>query len=326
MKLLYSKSIRYIVAIFALSIVLSAGGVAFKYYRLSQNAPEAILSSLTMSPSSKIKLGDSVTLSLTARCPWNVRPEEVELSPGKGTQSVGKPSLTRESLKWGSATWKISAEIQPYINGETEKGKISILFDTPVNGGKKALETEIPPFSVEPIDTGKSPELAIAGKIEHTEMSRTYLKYFIIGFILLLALVAILTLYFRSRKQTKALLLTPWQIAIIELCELRKNHNDGKLSASICFNRLTDIVRTYLEKRFTIKAPAQTTYEFLNDMKRHGSPLEERHRDFLSTFLQAADLVKFANLPADTNILDNAMDKAKDLVESSAPKENKEKR
>jgi hypothetical protein len=38
--------------------------------------------------------------------------------------------------------------------------------------------------------------------------------------------------------------------------------------------------------------------------------------------MTSADLVKFANLPADTGLLENAMNKARELVTETKPAEN----
>ena len=57
---------------------------------------------------------------------------------------------------------------------------------------------------------------------------------------------------------------------------------------------LSGIVRRYLENRFGLHSPEQTTDEFLEDLAR--SPdLERAHRDLLRDFLRGADLVKFAH-------------------------------
>jgi len=65
---------------------------------------------------------------------------------------------------------------------------------------------------------------------------------------------------------------------------------------------LSGIVRRYLESRFGLHSPEQTTDEFLADLS--GSPdLQRAHQDLLREFLQGADLVKFAHrLPSGSEI------------------------
>ena len=123
----------------------------------------------------------------------------------------------------------------------------------------------------------------------------------------------------------ESLVLPPWVLALSLLHELRSALTNHKVKGQICISRLTDIVRDYLEQRFNIHAPSQTTHEFLKDLDKSDSPLELEHKQFLRDFLTAADMVKFAKLPADQTLLENAMNKAEQLVQSTTPDENGEK-
>jgi hypothetical protein len=60
---------------------------------------------------------------------------------------------------------------------------------------------------------------------------------------------------------------------------------------------LTAIVRRYIERTTGIRAPEQTTEEFLREVSRCSSPLpkgEGMNNFRLKDFLESADLVKFA--------------------------------
>jgi len=64
------------------------------------------------------------------------------------------------------------------------------------------------------------------------------------------------------------------------------------------YSALSDVVRTYLEQRFELRAPEMTTEEFLLTTARDGR-LARAHRPLLADFLTESDLVKFArHLPA----------------------------
>ena len=65
---------------------------------------------------------------------------------------------------------------------------------------------------------------------------------------------------------------------------------------------VSDITRAYLEERFGLKAPDQTTEEFLVDLSKNAE-LDERHKESLAGFLTGCDLVKFAKFePARTDL------------------------
>jgi hypothetical protein len=56
---------------------------------------------------------------------------------------------------------------------------------------------------------------------------------------------------------------------------------------------LSEIVRVYLEERFGLRAPDQTTEEFLEGL-RESLALDLRHKELLRDFMIQCDLVKFA--------------------------------
>jgi hypothetical protein len=59
--------------------------------------------------------------------------------------------------------------------------------------------------------------------------------------------------------------------------------------------RLSNVLRHYIEDRFGLRAPEQTTEEFLAELGR-GQPFAPAHKELLQSFLEHCDLVKFAEL------------------------------
>ena len=81
---------------------------------------------------------------------------------------------------------------------------------------------------------------------------------------------------------------------------------------------LTDIVRNFLEKQFSLRAERQTTSEFLFTLQNDNSPLDVEQRRFLREFLSAADMIKFARLPADDVLFNDAAMRAESLIRNTA--------
>ena len=82
--------------------------------------------------------------------------------------------------------------------------------------------------------------------------------------------------------------------------------------------RLSSIVRTYVEARFSIRAPERTTEEFIRDAVK--SPdLTPAHRRRLADFLETSDLVKFACHRPGTPELLTALDSAETFVRETIP-------
>jgi hypothetical protein len=103
---------------------------------------------------------------------------------------------------------------------------------------------------------------------------------------------------------------------------LREQVRGGASSPESAIAGLTDVVRHYLETRFRLRAERQTTAEFLADLERSDRLLEDKDRKFLRSFLASADMVKFARMPADPHLFEQASEKAEELVSGTIPRED----
>ncbi len=314
-------------------VVLIAGGLGYTYYRAVTGKGEITVPEFTITPSSDIKLGDLITVESVVKCPWGHYPDKAELVKiPEGIQVVTEPVIRKTDTQWGKSVWKITAGLQPFRNGEIKKSECSVEILSKKEGKttSKTIKGEIPGFRVLAVDTGKDRSLAIAPEARDRSLVErsTWMLVLVIliTFIALAGTVAFLIIWLVKRKKLlESIVLPPWALALSLLKELREEMKGHKIKGQICISRLTDIVRNYLEKRFNIHAPSQTTHEFLMDLDKGPSPLETEHKQFLREFLTAADMVKFAKLPADEGLLENAMDKAEKLVESTTPTEKKVK-
>lgn len=80
---------------------------------------------------------------------------------------------------------------------------------------------------------------------------------------------------------------------------------------------VSEIVRTYLEERFGLKAPERTTEEFLVELAKSAA-LESHHKSFLAEFLTQCDLAKFARATPARNELEDLHGAASRLVRETA--------
>ena len=224
----------------------------------------------------------------------------------------------------GYCVWKIFAELQSYRTGPIPSGTLEVSFNKRENSSSaSSFKFNIPSFIVKPLDAGKSPELALASKsIIKSKISDAVLLAILAAAGLLLAGILIVIALIRRSRKALPPLPTAWELALAEIENTSSSLKSGSITPIFCFAKLTDIVRSYLVKRFRLRATVQTTYEFLNDLRRPASPLNENQKFFLQDFLTSADLVKFAALPPDTVILENMLDKAGTLVRETIPQED----
>lgn len=116
----------------------------------------------------------------------------------------------------------------------------------------------------------------------------------------LLAVVVVALLAWRRRKETASAVpaAPPWEVALNRLRELQRRDLPGAGKIDAYYVDLSAILRYYLEDRFHIHAPEQTTPEFLDTAAGLGLFSDEQQA-FLATFLQECDRVKFARLMPD---------------------------
>lgn len=106
------------------------------------------------------------------------------------------------------------------------------------------------------------------------------------------------------------------RVALSRLRELADRDLIGLGRIEPFFVEVTAIVRDYIEGAFGVRAPEQTTEEFLLAMVTE--PAVARHREVLQPFLTAADQVKFARLTPAKPAMQRAFDTARDFVVETA--------
>lgn len=81
---------------------------------------------------------------------------------------------------------------------------------------------------------------------------------------------------------------------------------------------VSDTLRSYLEDAFRLRAPEQTTEEFLIELQ-HSTLLSEAQKTSLGDFLQSCDMVKFARYEPRESELRELHDYAVELVAQTEP-------
>jgi len=82
------------------------------------------------------------------------------------------------------------------------------------------------------------------------------------------------------------------------------------------YERISNILRWYIEHRFNLKAPERTTEEFLQEVYGVGF-LSRDQQKMLSKFLQHCDMVKFALYGPTTEEIQKTFDLTKEFIEAT---------
>ncbi len=129
---------------------------------------------------------------------------------------------------------------------------------------------------------------------------------------------ALYLLWWLSRRIHRAIKLrrmSPRERALFELNELMEQDLVGKQKIKEFYLELTMIVRRYIERAHAIRAPEQTTEEFLLAVTRNPEFSREVVAK-LRIFLQTGDLVKFAVYRPERQVIDQTIVTARDYIET----------
>ncbi|MGE0076488.1 MAG: hypothetical protein AB7S48_01360 [Bacteroidales bacterium] len=142
----------------------------------------------------------------------------------------------------------------------------------------------------------------------------------------IVALVGFLIMFFESKKRNKPFLNLfkpaepPHVIALRELTHLRDEKRWNTENHKQYYTHLVDILRIYLEGRFGINAPEQTTSEILSEINKVDYEFGSLLNDF-QELLFVADLVKFAKHNPVITENEQSLNFAFDFVNKTKPEE-----
>jgi hypothetical protein len=88
------------------------------------------------------------------------------------------------------------------------------------------------------------------------------------------------------------------------------------------YERISDILRHYIEHRFNLRAPERTTEEFLVELA-NTDVLAASDKENLGRFLTHCDLVKFAKYDPETEQIQKTFDLVKNFIEKTKSQERK---
>jgi len=128
---------------------------------------------------------------------------------------------------------------------------------------------------------------------------------------------------YKKRRQKAAARPVPsaWEVAYRRLEALQKENLPARGKMEDYYVRLTDIVRRYIEDRFSIRAPEMTTDEFLISLT-HGGQLDKTQVTALEEFLRHSDMVKFAREDSTFQQSQASFELARRLVDQTRPVED----
>ncbi|HYG75057.1 MAG TPA: hypothetical protein VEK08_08650 [Planctomycetota bacterium] len=257
------------------------------------------------------RLSDMLDMEITLESQPDVDVKPPAFGQGVGDFVVRDYIEKAPTQKDGKSVRHLHYKLEPTLAGKHLIRSIAIEFvDKRPNSEGKAepvlLETEPLEILVTSELGDQKPSLTELAPMQPPRpLPPAPIWYWLAGAGALAALIAgAVLLKRRMKKAPEAVVIrrSPEEIAHAELKALLAENLHGRGEFRDFYVGLTGIVRRYIEGTTGLRAPEQTTEEFLRDMQAKKVYPDERSRQ-LAHFLEAADMVKYAaQLPGQRQI------------------------
>lgn len=275
------------------------GFIAFSLLTFSVNAQVDQIEINTSLNADTIFLGDKVDFSIKATGKANfslLLPELSDTIPG-GFHIIGKSTID-STINNNVRVFNVILPVTAFNPGNVSVTRFPVLLKQDNNVDTIWVTTDSLYVKLVPHDTTLNDIKDIKPPIKEPIRFSEVAPWAGLG-LLLTAIIVLLVMYFRSRKQNKPFLNLfkpkepPHVIALRELMLLEENKEWASENPKLYYTKLVDILRNYLEGRFQINAPEQTSSEIVSEIVRLDYDFSG-YIDTLRDLLFTSDLVKFA--------------------------------
>ena len=217
--------------------------------------------------------------------------------------------------------------LEPFLSGTFAIPAFTFEFHDVSNPEEKKYELMSEPIEVEVSSLlgEQRAELVIADIENVVEMPKrtSYAWLWVLGAVVVLSGFGILLYKRRKRVIELVRIFKPaHEVAYERLRLLVKDDLIEKGNIKEFYERISNILRHYIEDRFNLRAPERTTEEFLVELATT-EVLGEPDKADLGEFLKLSDLVKFAKHKPSTEQIQKTFDLVKSFIEKTKSEEKK---
>ena len=285
--------------------------------------PEPKITGIALHPDGEFHVGQTVECTLRLQTPWFALPRIGEFDTRDTVQIVRKPQRSLAGLTPTTWRWTYRIRLQPLENGDINPGTIEFITQPPLHRDTSSAKAQLPQLSVVPRPKEEIESVAVADPVDPSASDadrRRELLLYGLAAAALLAAGVLLALLWRHRRRARPNEADPapppHERALTELQNLESRL---PMDPAPFYVELTDILRTYVEQRFHIRAAEQTTPEFLRSIARKHD-IQADHRQALETCMLVADKIKFARGQATQDELRQSLAQARSLIADTAPR------
>ncbi len=317
----FSKHILTTTLIIIIAISYSSNAAPLK--------EEATLKIKVRSDTQRIAIGKTIHLTIDITIP-----NAIEFTPPKAETLQFPPFETRDAVLTseppsnGNKHIRYTILLTGYQIGKTQIPPVTFRYT--YQGQVKQISTS--PISIEL--TGATPKPGDKpGEIRGLKPPIFYpvgpYLYTILGILLVLLIMSIRTILHRLLPNKRDDIhdeaeLPPHEWALQELTSLRTSDMLEKGQLKQFYQKLSDILRTYINRRYSIKALESTTPELLSRLRSQNIMDDTSYKD-LRKLLSQADLVKFAKYQPPCSQASSDLNTAFQIIARTKPNVSEEK-
>lgn len=266
----------------------------------------------------QMTIAESLTVTVSAHLP-----EEFELALPKfqtalGDFTIKERSRTKKELTDSGVIVSKTWQVEPFLPGEYSIPPLEVSAQN--SADPKEIFTVSTDEVIIPVLSFLDPEekeQKLADIIPPLTIPDNKTLLFIILGALLLLSGACLLWFFRRQPPQKNICIVPCHIeALGAIDSLTKENLPEKGHYKEFFNRLSLILRYYIESRFSLNATEQTTEEFFANLQ--GTTFfNQEQKSSLHHFLSRSDLIKFAEAFPSEGEIDQSLVLCRDFIEQT---------
>lgn len=261
-----------------------------------------VRATVTLQPR-QVRTSGSVQLTVDVAVPAAASIEDLKLDESLPQDwSVTQRKHTTRSANAKERTERFEFTIEPYLPGHAEIKPFDITCDLKGDAGTSddrvvlhSIAVPVEVVSEWPSGEAAREPAALRGVVEAPAAARPWWVWASMGGAALLAAALAAFLIARSRRPyiPEPIRKNAHDIALADLGRLIADQLIERGLYKPFYQRVSNILRRYIENRFGLRAPEQTTEEFL-DASRSARQFNAGDLELLEEFLTHCDMVKFA--------------------------------
>ncbi|MBN2064005.1 MAG: hypothetical protein JW745_04305, partial [Sedimentisphaerales bacterium] len=266
-------------------------------------------------------------LTLNIEYPHNIKltlPDISNIIKDSDFNLLQTPNPSVNDISNGNKTTSITYRLEPLNVGQLPFPELTVEYYAVSDDGKspeiKHLSLKGPLLTIADVASSAS-SATIADIKQPVELPASYTWLIWLALVVFLIVIALLIMtYIYSKKQLSAspIPVRPaHEIALERLNALIAENLLESGRVKEFYEKLSYIIRLYIEHRYALKAPERTTEEFLQEAT-NSCELPDIFKDKLREFLMHCDMVKFAKYAPTPDETKRSVDLARNFIESTA--------